>query len=81
MIIELCLFARYREAVGIERERIEVDVTSIADLRDALLGRGDNWAVLADPKLCCARNQTLCSLENAIADGDEIAFFPQMTGG
>ncbi|MFQ3216304.1 MoaD/ThiS family protein [Paraperlucidibaca sp.] len=81
MIIELCLFARYREAVGIERERIEIDVTSIADLRDTLLGRGDNWAVLADPKLCCARNQTLCSLESAIADGDEIAFFPQMTGG
>ncbi len=81
MIIELCLFARYREAVGVEQERIEVYATSVAELRDDLLKRGDNWAVLADPKLCCARNQTVCSLESPIADGDEVAFFPQMTGG
>ncbi|MFP3519186.1 MoaD/ThiS family protein, partial [Pseudomonas sp. SIMBA_077] len=29
----------------------------------------------------CALNQELCKLDAAIEDFDEIAFFPQVTGG
>jgi len=29
----------------------------------------------------CARNQELCGLDQRLQDGDEIAFFPPVTGG
>ena len=29
----------------------------------------------------CARNQELCSLDEPLAEGDEVAFFPTVTGG
>ena len=28
-----------------------------------------------------ARNQELCSLDEPLVDGDEVAFFPPVTGG
>jgi molybdopterin synthase sulfur carrier subunit len=29
----------------------------------------------------CARNQELCSLDEPLTAGDEVAFFPTVTGG
>jgi molybdopterin synthase sulfur carrier subunit len=29
----------------------------------------------------CARNQELCSLDEPLEEGDEVAFFPTVTGG
>jgi molybdopterin synthase sulfur carrier subunit len=37
--------------------------------------------VLAEQCLMCARNQELCSLAEPLADGDEVAFYPPVTGG
>ena len=37
--------------------------------------------VLAEQNLMCARNQELCGLDTELADGDEVAFFPTVTGG
>jgi molybdopterin synthase sulfur carrier subunit len=45
------------------------------------LPRGDRWALaLEEGKLLAAVNQTLVSLTSATA-GDEVAFFPPVTGG
>ena len=38
-------------------------------------------SVLAEQNLMCARNQELCGLDQRLQDGDEIAFFPPVTGG
>ena len=43
--------------------------------------RGGVWEVLGEQNLMCARNQELCGLDEAIVDGDEVAFFPTVTGG
>jgi molybdopterin synthase sulfur carrier subunit len=80
-MIELRLFARYREVIGVDCERVNLMVTTIGELRDALIARGEGWQILAEPTLCCARNEVLCSVESPVAEGDEVAFFPQMTGG
>ena len=50
-------------------------------LRAYLAQRGGAWQVLAEPNLMCARNEELCKLDEALADGDEVAFFPPVTGG
>ncbi|NWL79794.1 molybdopterin synthase sulfur carrier subunit [Pseudomonas taiwanensis] len=82
-MIRVQYFARYREALGIEGEQLNCDPTfaKLDDLRRHLLARGGVWEVLAEQNLMCARNQELCSLDEALSDGDEVAFFPTVTGG
>lgn len=82
-MIQVQLFARYREALGLDGDQIawQPKLVSLRALRDELLQRGGAWKVLAEPQLMCARNQTMCSLDEALTDGDEVAFFPPVTGG
>ncbi|WP_137818037.1 molybdopterin converting factor subunit 1 [Pseudomonas sp. 2FG] len=82
-MIRVQYFARYREALGIDAEQLGGDKTfaTLDALRQHLLARGGVWAVLAEQNLMCARNQELCSLDEPLADGDEVAFFPTVTGG
>ncbi|HWV11372.1 MULTISPECIES: molybdopterin converting factor subunit 1 [unclassified Pseudomonas] len=82
-MIRVQYFARYREALGLDGEQIS-DSQSFATLdalRQHLLARGGVWEVLAEQNLMCARNQELCSLDEPLAAGDEVAFFPTVTGG
>jgi len=77
-------FARYREQLGIGGEKIPLDgsLRSIGDVRKLLMSRGETWqTVLGENSLMCALNQDLCNLDAPIEDFDEIAFFPQVTGG
>ena len=82
-MIHLQFFARYRDALGCDAEQLawDEDLRTLADVRSRLLARGEPWQVLAEPRLMCARNQELCALATAVADGDEVAFFPPVTGG
>lgn len=73
-------FARYREVLGTEREPIEGEFASVDALREFLILRGDR-DVLKEGGLMCARNEELCSLQEPLLDGDEVAFFPTVTGG
>ena len=78
-MIQVQFFARYREALGRDSEQLDWDASwQVVDhLRLQLLARGGEWTVLGE----CARNQELCSLDEPLADGDEVAFFPTVTGG
>lgn len=82
-MIQVQYFARYREALGLDAEQMDWDPSfkQLDDLRQRLLARGDEWTVLGEQNLMCARNQELCSLDEPLADGDEVAFFPTVTGG
>ena len=79
MSYSVLYFASYREALGIDREQVEGEFASIDALREFLILRGDR-DVLKAQNLMCARNDDLCSLDEALLDGDEIAFFPPVTG-
>ena len=82
-MIEVRFFARYREALDSDGESLawSAELDSLDALRRRLLARGEAWQVLAEKGLMCARNQELCSLAEPLADGDEVAFFPPVTGG
>ncbi|MBI4693127.1 MAG: MoaD/ThiS family protein [Gammaproteobacteria bacterium] len=46
----------------------------------------DTWREAAGgaalpPRVLCARNHEYCRLDTPVADGDEVAFFPPVTGG
>ncbi|WP_028696582.1 MoaD/ThiS family protein [Pseudomonas cremoricolorata] len=81
MKLQVVYFARYREALGLDGEALEGDFQVLDDVRKALLERGQGYAVLAEQNLMCARNQELCRLAEPVAEGDEVAFFPPVTGG
>lgn len=80
MKLKVMYFARYREALGRDQEAVEGDFASVDALRQFLILRGGH-DVLAEQNLMCARNEELCALGETLADGDEIAFFPSVTGG
>ena len=81
-MIRVQYFARYREVLGIEGEQLQrAALSNLEQLREHLQSRGGVWQVLAEQNLMCARNQELCSLDEPLLDGDEVAFFPTVTGG
>jgi len=85
MAMQLLYFAWLRERIGLSEERVEPPsgTASVADLVNWLRSRGAGYAeALADTaRVRCAVNQEFATGEAAIADGDEIAFFPPITGG
>lgn len=83
-MINVLFFAQVRELLGESSLSIEAGSnTATADaLRQTLAARSEKWGkVLASDKLLVAVNQTLCHWDTEINDGDEVAFFPPVTGG
>ena len=83
-MITVLFFAGLREALGTSSEMLALpsEVTTVAALRDHLAARGDKWGALASARnLRAAVNQDMVPLTSAIKDGDEVAFFPPVTGG
>jgi len=85
MMITILYFARLREAFGTASEQVVLPagVRDLAALRELLRSRGGAWAEeLADGRpVRAAVNQDMAFGDTRIADGDEIAFFPPVTGG
>lgn len=85
MKVKVLYFASLRERLGTAGEEIELPagVTTVAALRSHLRSRGGAWELaLADGKLLrMAVNQDMAPPAAPIRAGDEVAFFPPVTGG
>lgn len=84
MTLRVLYFASLREAVGRANEELTVPegVGTVGQLRDFLAARGEGWGALAQGRnVRAARNQRMARAEEGIEAGDEIAFFPPVTGG
>jgi molybdopterin synthase sulfur carrier subunit len=83
-MIRLRYFASLRETLGVADEQLELPagVRDVSDLSRWLQARGSKWeSALADRQLHVAVNQVIASPDAAIRDGDEVAWFPPVTGG
>ncbi|AGH38280.1 Molybdopterin synthase sulfur carrier subunit [Bibersteinia trehalosi USDA-ARS-USMARC-189] len=81
-MIKVLFFAQTRELVGQDSLEIEAKFSTADELRQHLASQGGKWELaLQSGKLLVAINQTISSLSSEIKDGDEVAFFPPVTGG
>ncbi|WP_413734620.1 molybdopterin synthase sulfur carrier subunit [Sodalis sp. RH21] len=81
-MITILFFAQVRELVGIERLTLEAAYDDVESLRASLAERGGRWSLALEPgKLLSAVNQVLVGRDHPLAAGDEVAFFPPVTGG
>ncbi len=83
--VSLLYFAWLRERVGTGAESLELPdgVATVAALVAWLRGRGANYeSAFATPRVVrCAVNQEFAAPDAPVKPGDEIAFFPPVTGG
>ncbi|MGL6313223.1 molybdopterin synthase sulfur carrier subunit [Vibrio sp. WXL103] len=81
-MIKVLFFAQTRELLGHDEVEVEASFASVEDLREHLAQQGGKWSLaLESGKLLSAVNQSIVPLSTAIKDGDEVAFFPPVTGG
>lgn len=83
MRLQVLYFASLKEALGIGAETVvpPAEVTTVGQLRDWLATAGNRAALASARNLRCALNQEMASVDAPLADGDEVAFFPPVTGG
>jgi molybdopterin synthase sulfur carrier subunit len=83
--LKLVFFARLREDLGTNAEELALpaDVGTVAALRSHLAARGGAWSTtLAEGKaIRVAVNQAMAQPGTPVKPGDEVAFFPPVTGG
>ena len=84
-MITVLYFARLKESLNYSTEEIDLpgDVSSIAALKLHLAKRGEAWANLFNGQqtIRAAINHALVENDAVIKNGDEVAFFPPVTGG
>jgi molybdopterin synthase sulfur carrier subunit len=83
-MLKLKFFASLREALACSDEQLALpaDVKTLGALRAKLAARGGEWTRLTESRsLRCAVNQVMADDDTAVGDGDEVAFFPPVTGG
>lgn len=84
-VVRILYFARLREAFDRADEELVLPegIGDIGSLGAFLQQRGGAWATELGKgrAVRAAVNQDMASASTPIADGDEIAFFPPVTGG
>ncbi len=84
-MIKVLFFARLREQLDTEMLEFQAgpELPDIAAIIQLLQQRGAEWAeVLADDQMVLmALNQEVADVDTRVKDGDEVAFFPPVTGG
>ena len=82
MSITVLFFAKVREQLGQDKIVLQDDYETVEALRQELVARGEPWSsALAENTLLVGVNHMIVPFSTAISAGDEVAFFPPVTGG
>lgn len=81
-MIKVLFFAQVRELVSTDCLALDASFDNVEALRAHLAAQSERWALaLEEGKLLAAVNQTLVEFSHPLKAGDEVAFFPPVTGG
>lgn len=84
-MINIKYFARLSEALDVKSEKVEFSeqIDTVESLIQSLVGRGEPWIseFSTENKILVAVNQELSNRQASLKQGDEVAFFPPVTGG
>jgi molybdopterin converting factor subunit 1 len=84
-MVTVLYFAWLRERIGTGEERLTLPpgIGTVTSLIDWLSARGDGYraAFVLRDVVRCAVNQQFGTPSTPVTDGDEIAFYPPVTGG
>ena len=84
-MLNLVYFARLREALGLDSEKVALPqgVRDVEGLTQWLRSRGKVWDSEFAPgkRVRVAVNLEIAQQATQVGDGDEVAFFPPVTGG
>ena len=83
-MITVLFFAGYREKLDCDKLRLDAGdyPKMLSALREQLASKGEQWReVLTDSRTLVAVNQAMTHADYELCEGDEIAFFPPVTGG
>jgi len=84
-MIKIKYFASLSEYLDLKSEELPYsdEFNTAKDIINQLVDRGDTWkhAFSGENKILVAVNQEICEHDVAVRDGDEVAFFPPVTGG
>ncbi|ACY51119.1 molybdopterin synthase sulfur carrier subunit [Vibrio diabolicus] len=85
-MIKVLFFAQTRELIGIDSVELDDQFETVEAIRAHLVEEGADkngkWDLALEPgKLLAAVNQSIVPLDTEVKAGDEVAFFPPVTGG
>lgn len=81
--MDVVYFAWVRERIGLPKERVETEATTVMQLVDELRAREDRYSLAFSDltALRVALDQELSEFDAPLDGVREVAFFPPMTGG
>lgn len=79
MKVKVLLFAALRELAG--ESTLELELDDGATLADAVTELASRHAALKDHRFATALNQRYSPTSAPLADGDEVALIPPVSGG
>ena len=84
-MIDILYFASLRETLDLDQEQIELpaDIDTVAELKQWLAARGERWQDMfsQNGQMLVSVNQHMSNDNSPVKDGDEVGFFPPVTGG
>lgn len=81
-MIKLLFFGQTRDLIGINELSLPGEFSTVDEIRIELSKRSGKWALALNQETTLfAVNQTMVSIEHPVKEGDEVAFFPPVTGG
>jgi len=82
-MIDVLYFAWVRERIGVPKESVETQATSVTELVAELSAREERYAMAFSDisALRVAVDQELSEFDAPLQGVREVAFFPPMTGG